>query len=106
MQWASEKPMSSARMTMMFGRGAATTCPAVSPNNPKPNTVRPMILLLVSMTLPSARQLAATAAARGWKVYALDQTNDIPVLGTRSFYGGTDRAAEYAKLYRLCLIEP
>jgi len=36
----------------------------------------------------------------------LDQTNDIPVLGTRSFYGGTDRAAEYAKRYQLCLIEP
>src|SRR5690242_5867868 len=66
----------------------------------------PSALLLASMTLPSARQLAAVASRRQWPVYALDEVPDIAVRGVRTFYGGTDRAAEYASKYQLCLIEP
>jgi hypothetical protein len=63
-------------------------------------------LLLASMSLPSARQLAAVAVKRQWKVCALDENepSESPRLGT--FYGGTDRAAEYASRFGLCLIEP
>jgi hypothetical protein len=63
-------------------------------------------LLLASMSLPSARQLAAVAQKRPWPVYALDETPDVTVMGRRTFYGGSDRAAEYASRYDLCLIEP
>jgi hypothetical protein len=63
-------------------------------------------LLLASMSLPSARQLAAVATKRRWKVHALDQTPDIQVTGRRTFYGGTDRCAEYSSRFQLCLIEP
>jgi hypothetical protein len=63
-------------------------------------------LLLASMSLPSARQLAAVAAKRHWPVYALDEVHDVTIRGQRTFYGGTDRAAEYASKYDLCLIEP
>lgn len=63
-------------------------------------------LLLASMSLPSARRLAAVAAKRGWPAYALDETPDVTLKGRRTFYGGSDRAAEYASRYDLCLIEP
>ena len=63
-------------------------------------------LLLASLLLPSARQLGTAATARGWPVYALDETPNAVVDGQRTFYGGTDRAAEYASRYELCLIEP
>ena len=63
-------------------------------------------LLLASMSLPSARQLAAAAGKLHWKVRALDDERPIALAGQRSFYGGTDRAAEYASRYHLCLIEP
>jgi hypothetical protein len=46
------------------------------------------------------------AAKRRWPVYALDETPDVTVNGRRTFYGGTDRAAEYASRFELCLIEP
>src|SRR5689334_5684750 len=66
----------------------------------------PRTLLVASMLLPSARQLADVVARRGWTVHALDATPHVAVNGRRSFYGGTDRAAEYAARYELCLIEP
>jgi hypothetical protein len=66
-------------------------------------------LLLASLTLPAARQLAETARARRWGVHALDEVRDdapIHFTGPRTFYGGTDRAAAYAAQFDLCLIEP
>jgi len=72
-----------------------------------PATVHtPSTLLLASMSLPSARQLAAVAEKRHWQVHALDESPDVAVEGQRTFYGGTDRAVEYASRYALCLIEP
>jgi hypothetical protein len=58
------------------------------------------------MSLPSARQLAAIAAKRQWPVYALDESPHLHLTGRRTFYGGTDRAREYAARLELCLIEP
>lgn len=46
------------------------------------------------------------AAKRQWPACALDEVPDVAVKGRRTFYGGTDRAAEYAARYDLCLIEP
>lgn len=63
-------------------------------------------LLLASRSLPAARQLEAVAVRQGWVVRALDEEGDVVVEGRRTFYGGTDRAAEYATKYELCLIEP
>ena len=63
-------------------------------------------LLLASLSLPSARRLAAVAARRRWIVHALDEGDGIAVAGPRTFYGGTDKAAAYASRYELCLIEP
>jgi hypothetical protein len=66
----------------------------------------PPTLLLASRSLPSARQLAGAVAGRGWRVCVLDETPDVKVAGERAFYGGSDRAAEYAEGFELCLIEP
>lgn len=63
-------------------------------------------LLLASYSLPSARQLASAAARKGWKPRALDDTPNVPITGPRTFYGGSDRAAEYAARFELSLIEP
>ncbi len=63
-------------------------------------------LLLASMQLPSARQLAAVIQRRHWNVVALDEHSNPDIKGPRTFYGGTDRAAEYAARFELCLIEP
>jgi hypothetical protein len=63
-------------------------------------------LLLASLSLPSARQLAQLVTARRWRVHALDETPDVHVGGRRTFYGGTDRAAAYAERFRLALLEP
>jgi hypothetical protein len=67
----------------------------------------PHTLLLASLSLPPARQLAAVARDRQWTVHALDDAaSKLQVTGPRSFYGGTDRAVEYAARFDLCLIEP
>jgi hypothetical protein len=63
-------------------------------------------LLLASRTLPSARQLAATATDRNWTVHVLDDSVPPPFRGPRTFYGGTDHARKFAQRYELCLIEP
>src|SRR5689334_13047401 len=60
-------------------------------------------LLLASFRIPSARQLAA---AHGGRAHALDEDPRPAVAGPRTFYGGTDKAAEYADRFELCLIEP
>jgi len=63
-------------------------------------------LLLASLSLPSARQLAAAAERRGWRMHALDEHPDVAVAGDRTFYGGSDRAAQYAAQFELALLEP
>jgi hypothetical protein len=63
-------------------------------------------LLLASYSLPSARQLASAAARKGWQSCALDESLLVPITGPRTFYGGSDRAAEYASRFELSLIEP
>ena len=63
-------------------------------------------LLLASLSLPSAHQLAVIAKERGWRVHALDEYPDVSVTGDRTFYGGSDRAAEYATRFDLALFEP
>jgi len=65
-----------------------------------------LTLLLASFSLPSAQQLASAAARKGWKSYALDETPNVPITGPRTFYGGSDRAAEHAARFELSLIEP
>ncbi len=63
-------------------------------------------LLLASYSLPSARQLASAAARKEWQSCALDESPQLLITGPRSFYGGSDRAAEYAARFELSLIEP
>ena len=63
-------------------------------------------MLLASMLLPAAKQLSAVAAQRKWRVVVLDESPNASISGARTFYGGTDRAAEYASRFDLCLIEP
>lgn len=63
-------------------------------------------LLLASLLLPSARQLAAVAGEDGWLTSALDETLPPTVVEPCTFYGGTDKAACSAARYGLCLMEP
>ena len=63
-------------------------------------------LLLASLTLPSARQLADAARRDRSRVVVLDESQPKVVHGPRTFYGGTDRAAQYVSEYNLLLIEP
>jgi hypothetical protein len=70
------------------------------------NGTAPATLLLASLSLPSARQLASAAINRKWKVRTLDEAPCGNVHGRCTFYGGTDRAAEYAARFQLSLIEP
>ena len=69
------------------------------------------VLLLASRLLPAARQLEIVARKLKWRVYALDEEGDIarmtgPGAFRRTFFGGTDRADEYARRFELALIEP
>src|SRR6185437_11656149 len=63
-------------------------------------------LLLASLSLPPARQLADVARERSWKIEVLDDGPERPVEGPRTHFGGSDQAMRYAARYDLCLIEP
>lgn len=63
-------------------------------------------LLLASLSLPPARQLADVARERSWKIEVLDDEHERSINGPRTYFGGSDRAARYAARYGLCLIEP
>ena len=66
----------------------------------------PHTLCLASLSLPSAKQLAAAATASRWNVQVLDECSHPKASGPRTFYGGTDKAARYAAQFELALIEP
>lgn len=63
-------------------------------------------LLLASLSLPPARQLADVARERSWKIEVLDDGHERSIKGPRTYFGGSDQAARYATRYDLCLIEP
>lgn len=63
-------------------------------------------LLLASLSLPPARQLADVAKEWSWKIEVLDHEPERLVKGSRTYFGGSDQAARYAARYELCLIEP
>lgn len=63
-------------------------------------------LFLASLSLPSARQLAQVARRRRWRVAPLDEGPATRASGPRTYYGGSDRAAEYSQTFQLALLEP
>ena len=46
------------------------------------------------------------ARRKRWRVFALDEAPPPPLVGPRTFYGGSDKAVEYARQYELALLEP
>ena len=71
-----------------------------SPKNEK------LTLLLATLSLPPARQLADVARGKSWKIAVLDDGPERPIEGPRTYFGGSDQAARFAAHYDLCLIEP
>lgn len=63
-------------------------------------------LVLSTLGLPAAKQLAEAARQRNWGVHVFDERPEKKPVGQLIFYGGTDLALTIARRFGLALLEP